>query len=380
MEIGIFFRGENSPLSKVSELFWIFKNSKYDMVGLNDFQWEYAYYKLIDEFDIRLVPDFECDVNFVWDAANDPYLENIIARNPDKIFYELCGLNLDHHIPKKSSKEYPNLKYLVSEITNEEDCIFDLALLLNRYVYHKDWNFHYSLRETFSMIDSKPFRMDYSVYLPFKPNRIEWAKWFYKRYDKLFYSVNNFHIEMIKHNTEYNKYNRELFEQYQNMEQMYKDDISFFTAMDKKYLVDDFFEGNGGLDYKINFRKFTNTTIKSDISILMETDNGTEGDMQKNLVTEKTYDLLAIGKPFIAMCSVTDEFMEKFGFINYKHLDIFKEFSDLKRLIHFILTAKDDVYFEIKKQLYEAAEHNMKIFDNYLSKNTFIENIINENK
>ncbi len=141
-----------------------------------------------------------------------------------------------------------------------------------------------------------------------------------------------------------------------------------------------FFEGNGGLDYKINFRKFTNTTIKSDISILMETDNGTEGDMQKNLVTEKTYDLLAIGKPFIAMCSVTDEFMEKFGFINYKNLDIFKEFKDLKRLIHFILTAKDDVYLNIKIQLYEAANQNMKIFDNYLSKNTFIENIIDENR
>jgi hypothetical protein len=53
MEIGVFFRGENTPLSKISELFWIFKNSKYDTKVLNDFQWEYAYYKLIDEFNIR---------------------------------------------------------------------------------------------------------------------------------------------------------------------------------------------------------------------------------------------------------------------------------------------------------------------------------------
>jgi len=150
--------------------------------------------------------------------------------------------------------------------------------------------------------------------------------------------------------------------------------------MDKEFIVDDFFDGNGDLDYKILFKKFINTTIKSDISILMETDNGTEGDMQKNLVTEKTYDMLAVGKPFIAMCTITDEFMEKFGFINYKKLEIFSKFTDETRIIHHILTCKEDEYELIKKELYKVAKENMEIFDSYVKNNTFIENIINEIK
>lgn len=380
MEIGVFFRSPNLDIQKVASLFWIFKNSKYHLKQLNDFQWEYAYYKLIDVHNIRLVPDFECDINFLWDCCDVIEIQQLIKRNPDKKFFELCPLNLDHHIPKKADADYPNLFYLTSEITNEENCIFDLSLLLNRYVYHKDWNYHYLLRETFGMINTKPYRMDYSIYLPFKPNRIKYAKLFYKRYKTLFYSVNNFHTEMIKNNIEYNKYNQSLLEQYQNMESMYKDDLGFFVNMDKEFIIDDFFDGNGDLDYKINFKKFINTTIKSDISILMETDNGTEGDMQKNLVTEKTYDMLAVGKPFIAMCAVTDQFMEKFGFINYKKLEIFNKFTDELRIIHHILTCKENEYELIKKELYEIAKQNMEIFDRYVNNNTFITNLIDENK
>ena len=70
MEIGVFFRSPNLDIQKVATLFWMFKNSKYDLKNLNDFQWEYAYFKLIDVHDIRLVPDFECDVNFLWDCCD----------------------------------------------------------------------------------------------------------------------------------------------------------------------------------------------------------------------------------------------------------------------------------------------------------------------
>jgi hypothetical protein len=102
--------------------------------------------------------------------------------------------------------------------------------------------------------------------------------------------------------------------------------------------------------------------------------------MQKNLVTEKTYDMLAIGKPFIAMCPVTDEFINKFKFVNYKKLSIFSNYNTELEIIDYILTADESTYQTIKTELYLAANENIKIFDTYVKNNTFIENIINENK
>ena len=379
MEIGMFFRGTMTPLSRASEFYFMFKNTKFDEYFMNDYNWELAYYNLIDKHDIRLESDFVYDVNFMWDCASYPEMESIIKANPDKMFYELCPINLDHHLPKKASKDYPNVKYIVSEITDEKDCIFDLSLVLNRFVYHRDWNTHYYLRDTFKQITKKEFRLDYSVYLPFKPNRIKYLRYFYKRYKNLFYSVNSFHIKNIKENEILNKYNPELFGQYERMKDMYKEDLGFIINLPKEYIIDDFYQGNGGLDYKINFRKFLNTTIKSDISILMETDNGDYGDMQKNLVTEKTYDLLAVGKPFIAMCKVTDDFMEKFGFINYKNLKIFSGKNELQ-IIDYISKLTNDEYDILKNELYEIANENMKIFDDYIKNNKFIEKLIDANK
>ena len=380
MDIGIFFRGTTTPLVKASEFFYMFKNTKFDEFFYTEYNWELAYYTLIDKHDIRLEPDFLFDVNFLWDCANYPDTEFMIKNNPDKLFYELCPINLDHHIPKKANETYPNLKYLVSEITDEEDCIFDLSLVLNRFIYHKDWNTHYYLRDTFKYIADadKQYRMDYSVYLPFKPNRIKYLRWFYKRYKNLFYSVNTFHIKNIQQNDLLDKYDIDLHKQYERMADMYKEDLGFILNLPKENLIDDFYDGNGGLDYKINFRKFVNTTIKSDISILMETDNGDDGDMQKNLVTEKTYDLLAIGKPFIAMNKVTDDFLDKFGFINYKKIKQFKGKNELQ-IIDYICKLADGEYKKLKQELYELANENIKIFDNYIKKNTFIEKIVNGN-
>ena len=90
--------------------------------------------------------------------------------------------------------------------------------------------------------------------------------------------------------------------------------------------------------------------------------------------------MLAVGKPFIAMCPVTDQFMEKFGFKNYKKLEIFNKCIDETRIIHYILTCKEDEYQSIKKELYQVAKENMEIFDSYIKNNTFIEKLLNENK
>jgi hypothetical protein len=380
MNIGIFFRGNPIPLQKVSDLLWMFKNTKYSEYFYNDFNWQIAVETLAKTHNINLWPGIVYDVNFLWDCSNDSEVLNLIELNPSKKFYELSPLNLDHHNPKKPNTNLPNLFYLVSEITDDTDCIFDLGLLLNRYVYHQDWNFHYYLRETFKLISNKNYRMDFSLYLPFKPNRIKYSKYFYKKYDKLFYSINNFHILNIKNKNIHTNYNSELSQQYKRMEEEYDEDLEFFYNLEPQYITNDFSDGNGGLDYKINFRKFTSSTIKSDISILMETWDGHKNDMQKNLVTEKTYDMLAIGKPFIAMCPVTDEFINKFKFVNYKKLSIFSNYNTELEIIDYILTADESTYQTIKTELYLAANENIKIFDTYVKNNTFIENIINENK
>lgn len=376
MDIGVFFRGSNTPLTKVSQFFYLFKNNRFSEYFYSEYNWELGYYTLIDKYDIRLEPDFLMDVNFLWDCADYPDTENLINMHPEKMFYELCPIFLDHHLTKKPTKEYSNLKFLVSEITDEKDCIFDLSLVLNHYIYHKDFNSHYILRDTFKYVAAaeKPYRMDYSVFLPFKPNRIKYLKWFYKRYKNLFYSVNSFHLQNIKDNDLLNKYNVDYHQQYARMAHMFKEDLGFVLNLPKENIINDFWEESGGLE-KILIRKFTSSTIKSDIAILMETDNGDDGDMQKNLVTEKTYDMLAIGKPFISMCSVTDLFLDKFGFINYKNIEKFKGKNELQ-IIDFICKLEQIEYQKLKEELYEIANENIKIFDRYVKNNSFIEKII----
>ena len=374
----MFFNGTDTPKERLQELFFIFKNTKYDDFYFNDFYWNIALEKLKTDHNIHFQLEKVCEINLVWDATQNELIVDLIKKNPNKIFYELSTLKMDHHLPKKPNEELKNLYYLVSEITDDTDCIFDLPLILNRIGWHHDWSYHYHLRETFSLINNKKYRMDFSIYFPFKPNRIKYIKTFYKKYNNhLFFSINKFHFQNLN-NIELLR-DTHLFEFYNKIKTDHPNDVEYFKLMDEKYFVDDFSDGTGGLDHRINFKKFVNTTIKSDICILMETDNGEEWDRQKNLVTEKTYDMLAIGKPFISLCKITDDFIEKFGFINYKHIDLFKEKTELE-IIDFILTTDAETYNTIKKELYELAIQNIKIFDNYIKNNTFIENIINKYK
>ena len=81
MDIGIFFRGTTTPLVKTSEFFYMFKNTKFDEFFYTEYNWELAYYTLIDKHDIRLEPDFLFNVNFLWDCANYPDTEFLIKNN-----------------------------------------------------------------------------------------------------------------------------------------------------------------------------------------------------------------------------------------------------------------------------------------------------------
>lgn len=375
MDIGIFFNGTPIPYDRLQELLFVFKNTKYDNFYFNDFYWKIAL-KQLEEKNINLKLETLCKVNIIWDCTQNTEIIKLIKDNPDKIFYEFSTLKMDHHLPKKPNEELNNLFYLVSEITDDKDCKFDLSLLLNYLVWHNDWSYHFHLRETFKLITNKDYRMEFCIYFPFKENRLKYIKHFYKKYDNLLFSINKFHLQNLK-NIELLK-DTHLYEFYLRLKRDFSDDINYINSFDSNYFVDDFCDGIGGLDHKINFKKFINTTIKSDISILIETDNGEQWDRQKNLVTEKTYDMIMVGKPFISLCKVTDDFIEKFGFINYKKIKAFEGKTELE-IIDFLLTLNDTEYTLIKNQLYDIAKTNIQIFDNYIKENTFIEKLINGN-
>jgi hypothetical protein len=125
--------------------------------------------------------------------------------------------------------------------------------------------------------------------------------------------------------------------------------------------------------------KLFNNTFSSDISFYYETarekDCGILNTMNY-LITEKTIDLLNIGKPFLHLSSNVEIFLKKYGFANY-NTEIFQKISDdVICLAQEICKMDESKYEKLLNKLDELVQHNLRRIDRYYKENTFLNNLI----
>jgi hypothetical protein len=123
--------------------------------------------------------------------------------------------------------------------------------------------------------------------------------------------------------------------------------------------------------------KLVNHTLKSDIALYNESSpEEDEYSSMDYLITEKTIDLLSIGKPFIYNSKVVERFNIRYGFIDYNK-SIFNDMG--KNTIDIIKTISDmhiKEYEELVDSLKKLSQRNLKKLEEYKGKNTFLYNLI----
>lgn len=262
-----------------------------------------------------------------------------------------------------------NLNFISPTINNLSDTHFDLPLILNYMVNDDKWGkYHYAAYELFNSIKFKEYRVDYSVREIKKVNRI---KFLCQLIDTHF----NGNIKISVHNSVLgtDESYREAEEYFSKLE--LNTEFDKIKNIDKKYLSVD------NIDKTFNIwalNKLYNHTLQSDISIYFESGSemGSIKDVLDNLITEKTIDLLSIGKPFIYMNKTVGTFLKDFGFRDYNK-EIFDYISkDKVELVRQLSFMPMSDYVSLLKKLSILTSKNRKRLEEIIKNNTFLHNLI----
>jgi hypothetical protein len=279
-------------------------------------------------------------------------------------------------IPTQSALDYlvkykPNLKLLSPVLLDHPNLIFDLSVVLNYNLYDEKWGkIHYSAKNLFSTITHKPYRIDYSIREVRKINRIE-------LFLKLIDSKLNDNIKLNIHNLFLeDKDMYELTKQYFN-DLGHGEYFQKIISLDSKYYSSDLLFGGGYTHQIWPVGKLINHTLKSDISMYHESAPEEEGFTTMDyLITEKTIDLLSIGKPFIYNSKIVKNFNTRYGFVDYNKL-IFDDLGeDVVRIVEYISNLSIREYDGLITSLNKLAHQNFKKLEEYRAKNTFLYNLI----
>jgi hypothetical protein len=268
-------------------------------------------------------------------------------------------------------ENYPNLKLISPTLIEHPNLTFDLSLVLNYNLYDDKWGaIHYNARDLFRIIQYKPYRVEYSIREIRKINRI-----------KLFLELidsglkNNIKLtihNLFLHDTEMYAQAKKYFEDNQRSEYFEK-----LSSLDNEYYSDDELIGGQYTHQVWPMGKLVNHTLKSDIALYNESSPDREAFTTMDyLITEKTIDLLSIGKPFIYNSKIVKEFNLRYGFIDYNRI-IFNDMGDdMVGIIKAISDMNIGEYEELLASLKKLSQRNFKKLDEYKGKNTFLYNLI----
>lgn len=271
------------------------------------------------------------------------------------------------------NSRFPNLIFLGSNIFNSPNQIFDLSLVLNMNNHNDNWGlYHYISRDLFKAVRRKNFRLDYTFREVKKENRVE-----------LFLKMTQ-HLrkeENIKISAHGGFFNDEIY--YKDVRDFFEKGNRLSTFLEFEKVEKKFFSfdelRNPIAGYSIwPVNKLFLNTFSSDIAIYFETAREQPGilNTMNQLITEKTIDLLNIGKPFIHLSSNVTIFLEKFGFKDYKK-EVFDSISDDVICLSHEICQMDMIRYEkLIKKLEPLIEYNLKRIDRYYKENTFLNNLI----
>ena len=271
-------------------------------------------------------------------------------------------------------KRFPNLIFLGSNIFESPNQILDLSLVMNMNSHNENWGvYHFKARDLFETVRRKNFRIDYSFREVKKENRVQ-----------LF-------LKMTQHLRKEEKIKISAHGGFFNDANYYNDVKNFFEKsnmlstflefekVEKRFFsFDELRTATAGYGvWPVN--KLFNNTFSSDISFYYETarekDCGILNTMNY-LITEKTIDLLNIGKPFLHLSSNVEIFLKKYGFANY-NTEIFQKISDdVICLAQEICKMDESKYEKLLNKLDELVQHNLRRIDRYYKENTFLNNLI----
>lgn len=269
---------------------------------------------------------------------------------------------------------YPNLKFLSSTVLHSANNIFDISLVLNLNNHSELWGkYHYVARELFKSIKRKKFRLDYCFREVKKENRV---KFFVELIDSL-------SDEKLK-NIKLSAHGNFLIDETLNLDIKRffesQNELSTFLEFEK---LDRLFFSFDELENPIPgynswaTNKLFNNTFSSDISIYFESGREVSGiiNTMNNMITEKTFDLLVIGKPFIYMSSNVGKFLEQYKFKDYNKL-IFDNINEDKiLLVNKILNMSNFNFEQLLSQINHLVDYNTKLTDKYYKNNTFLYNL-----
>lgn len=287
-----------------------------------------------------------------------------------------CLQNSSH--PNKVSwcnEFYTNLIFLGSNIFESPNQIFDLSLVLNLNNHTDNWGiYHYLAKDLFKAVERKPYRLDYTFREVKKENRV---KFFIKLLENLSETELN-KIKISAHgsflrNPSYNLEVKDFF----NSQNLLSTFLEFERIDEKFFSFDILMSPTAGYNSWATNKLFLNT-FSSDIAVYFETARETEGilNTMNDLITEKTIDLLNVGKPFIHLSKNVEIFLQKYGFKNYNKqvFDLISE--DRVELIKVISSMEDHKYDSLLTKLTDLVGENLKIIEKYYRSNTFLFNLI----
>jgi len=285
--------------------------------------------------------------------------------------------NIDSTSPNKvdwAYKRFPNLIFLGSNVFESPNQIFDLSLVMNMNNHNNNWGiYHYKARDLFDTVRRKNFRIDYTFREVKKENRVQ----LFLKMTQHLRKENN--IKISAHGGFFNDINyyndvKNFFEK-SNMLSTFLE----FEKIEKRFFsFDELSTATAGYGvWPVN--KLFNNTFSSDIAFYFETarekDCGILNTMNY-LITEKTIDLLNIGKPFLHLSSNVEIFLKKYGFANY-NTEIFQKISDdVICLAQEICKMDESKYEKLLNKLDELVQHNLRIIDRYYKENTFLNDLI----
>lgn len=266
---------------------------------------------------------------------------------------------------------YPNLKLVSPTLIEHPNLIFDLSLVLNYNLYDDKWGaIHYNSKNLFEIIHYKPYRVDYSIREIRKLNRI-----------KLFLELmdsdlkNNIKLtvhNLFLHDAEMYAQSKKYFEDNQVPEYFEK-----LISLNSEYYSVDELEGGQYTHQVWPMGKLVNHTLKSDIALYNESSpEENEYSSMDYLITEKTIDLLSIGKPFIYNSKIVDKFNRKYGFIDYNKSVFNSMGKDKVSIIKTISDMHIKEYGELIGSLKKLSQRNLRKLEEYRDKNTFLYNLI----
>ena len=266
---------------------------------------------------------------------------------------------------------YPNLKFLSSTVLHSANNIFDLSLVLNLNNHSEIWGkYHYVARELFKSMERKKFRLDYCFREVKKENRVNF-------FINLINRLSSEDLKLIKLSAHGNfLINPELNNDIKMFFDSQKQLSTFleFEKLDKSFFSFDELENPiPGYNAWATNKLFYNTFC-SDIAIYFESGREVDGiiNTMNNMITEKTIDLLVIGKPFIYMSPNVGKFLEQYKFKDYNKLFFDDIDFDKISLVKKLLVMSDFHFQQLFNEIKESVEYNTNLTEKYYKNNTFL--------